>query len=74
MPFRTLEISKPAEVHVCKGQLVVTNEEGTISIPLEDLSTIVCSGPNIRYGCLCSIWNRRNGQQNTYMCNDMQQR
>ena len=45
-------MSKPAEVHVCKGQLVVTNEEGTISIPLEDLSTIVCSGPNIRYGCL----------------------
>ena len=28
------------------------NEEGTFSIPLEDLSTIVCSGPNIRYGCL----------------------
>ena len=52
MAFRTLEISRPAEVHVCKGQLVVTNEEETFSIPLEDLSTIVCSGPNIRYGRL----------------------
>ncbi|WP_270302029.1 type II CRISPR-associated endonuclease Cas1 [Baileyella intestinalis] len=57
MPFRTLEISNPAEVHVCKGQLVVTNEEGTFSIPLEDLSTIVCSGPNIRMSTMaqCQI-------------------
>lgn len=57
MAFRTLEISRPAEVHVRRGQLVVTNEEGTFSIPLEDLSTIVCSGPNIRMSTMaqCEI-------------------
>ena len=48
MAFRTLEISNPAEIHVRRGQLEITNEEGIILIPLEDLATIVCSGENIR--------------------------
>ncbi len=48
MGFRTLEISGPSEVHVHRKQLVITNEQGTFSIPLEDLTTIVCSGANIR--------------------------
>ena len=48
MAFRTLEISKPAEVHVRRGQLEVTNEDGVFIVPLEDLLTIVCSGASIR--------------------------
>ena len=48
MGFRTLEINHSAEIHVKKGQLAITNEDGTIWIPLEDLATIVCSGANIR--------------------------
>lgn len=48
MPFRTLEINSAAEVHVRKGQLEITNQGGVILIPLEDLSTIICSGANIR--------------------------
>ena len=48
MGFRTLEISRPSELHVTKGQLLITQEEGEVSIPLEDLITIVCVGSNIR--------------------------
>ena len=47
MAFRTLEISNPAEIHVRRGQLEITNEEGIILIPLEDLATIVCSGADV---------------------------
>ena len=48
MSFRTLEITGPAEVHVRRGQLEITNKDGVVLIPLEDLATIVCSGANIR--------------------------
>ncbi len=48
MGFRTLEISTSAEIHVRKSQLEITNQDGIIMIPLEDLTTIVCSGANIR--------------------------
>ena len=48
MGFRTLEISSSAEIHVRKGQLEITNQDDVIMIPLEDLTTIVCSGANIR--------------------------
>ena len=48
MAFRSLEISRPSDVHIRKGQLEITNEEGVVMIPLEDLATIVCSGANIR--------------------------
>ena len=48
MGFRTLEICTSAEIHVRKSQLEITNQDGTIMIPLEDLTTIVCSGANIR--------------------------
>lgn len=48
MGFRTLEISSAAEVHVRKGQLEITAQEDTIRIPLEDLTTVICSGSNIR--------------------------
>ena len=48
MGFRTLEISRPADIHIRKGQLEITNQDGILLIPLEDLTTIVCSGANIR--------------------------
>ena len=48
MGLRTLEISKPAEVHVKRGQLEITNEDGSVQIPLDDLMTITCIGSNIR--------------------------
>lgn len=48
MPFRTLEISNPAELHVNKGQLEINNSDGLFKVPLEDLATIICSGANIR--------------------------
>lgn len=48
MGFRTLEISNSAEIHVKKGQLEITEQGGTVMIPLEDLTTVICSGANIR--------------------------
>ena len=48
MAFRTLEISQPSELHVKQGQLTVSYEDGTVNIPLEDLSHITCIGPDIR--------------------------
>lgn len=48
MPFRMVEISHPAEVHVKQGQLVIEQEAGTASIPLDDLELVVADGPGIR--------------------------
>ena len=48
MGFRTLEISNAAEVHIKNAQLIITNEEGEVSIPIEDLSHIMVHGANIR--------------------------
>jgi len=48
MGFRTLEISNPAEIHVKRSQLEITEQGVTVMIPLEDLTTVICSGPNIR--------------------------
>lgn len=61
MAFRTLEISNPAEIHVRRGQLEITNEEGIILIPLEDLATIVCSGANIRISTMAQAQIAENG-------------
>jgi hypothetical protein len=36
MPFRTLEITKPSEIHINLGQLEITQKEKII-IPIEDL-------------------------------------
>lgn len=55
MSFRTLEISKPAELHVNKGQLEINNSEGLFKIPLEDLATIICSGANIRLSTMAQV-------------------
>ena len=48
MGFRTLEISRPAEIHIKSGQLEVASEEGTVLIPVEDLNLIMVHGANIR--------------------------
>lgn len=48
MGYRTLEISSAAEIHIKEGQLEVTTEEGTVYIPIEDLSPIMVHGANIR--------------------------
>ena len=48
MGFRTLEISRPAEIHIKRNQLEVTTDEGTILIPIEDLNQIMVHGANIR--------------------------
>lgn len=48
MGFRTLEISHAAEIHIKEGQLEIATEEGTIYVPIEDLSQIMVHGANIR--------------------------
>ena len=48
MGFRTIEISRPADIHVKNGQLQVAQDEGEVSIPIEDISQIFCIGPDIR--------------------------
>ena len=48
MAFRTVEISNEAEIHIKEGQLEITNEEGPVLIPIEDISLIMAHGANIR--------------------------
>lgn len=48
MAFRTLEITRPAELHVNRSQLQIDQEEGRITVPIEDLASVVCTGPGIR--------------------------
>ena len=48
MVFRTLEITKPADIHIKNSQLEITQEEGSVFIPLEDLSNIMTIGADIR--------------------------
>lgn len=48
MAFRTLEISRPAEIHIKNCQLEVTQNDNKVMIPLEDISQIFCLGPDIR--------------------------
>ncbi len=48
MGFRTLEISRAAEIHIKEGQLEITTEEGTVYVPIEDLNQIMVHGANIR--------------------------
>ncbi len=48
MAFRTIEISHPAELHIKSGQLEITEEDGILSIPIEDIVQITMIGPDIR--------------------------
>ena len=38
MGFRTLEISRAAEIHIKEGQLEITTDDGVAVVPIEDLS------------------------------------
>ena len=48
MAFRTLEITKPTEIHIKNNQLELTQESGQVYIPIEDLAVIMTIGPDIR--------------------------
>ena len=48
MGFRTLEISRAAEIHIKEGQLEITTEDGVAVVPIEDLNQIMVHGANIR--------------------------
>ncbi len=48
MGFRTLEISRAAEIHIKEGQLEITTEDGVAVVPIEDLNQIMVRGANIR--------------------------
>ena len=61
MSYSTLEITKPAEIHVKRGQLEITDQEGMVTIPLSDLATIVRSGRNIRMSTMAQSQIAKNG-------------
>lgn len=51
--FRILEITQPSELHVTANQLTIEQEiapkkKRKVSVPLEDLDLIICTGANIR--------------------------
>lgn len=51
--FRIVEITQPSEIHVTANQLTIEQQlepkkKRKVSIPLEDLELIICSGSNIR--------------------------
>jgi CRISPR-associated protein Cas1 len=48
MGFRTLEISQAAEIHIKEGQLEIMTTDGTVYVPIEDLTQIMVHGANIR--------------------------
>ena len=48
MAFRTIEISHPAEIHIKAGQLVISQEDGTVTVPIEDIAQLMTIGPGIR--------------------------
>lgn len=48
MAFRTVEIKNPAEIHIRDGQLVIMQEAGIVTIPIEDICQITTIGSNIR--------------------------
>ena len=52
MAFRTLEITRPTEIHIKNNQLELTQEGNQFYISIEDLSTITAIGPNIRFSTM----------------------
>ncbi|MBR1829716.1 MAG: type II CRISPR-associated endonuclease Cas1 [Atopobiaceae bacterium] len=48
MAYRVVTIENPAEVHVQNGQLTITQDKGTASIPVKDIEVLIVSGPGIR--------------------------
>ena len=47
MGFRTLEISRAAEIHIKEGQLELTTDDGVAVVSVEDLNQIMVHGANI---------------------------
>lgn len=45
---RVLEITRPANIHICDGQLQIEQDENKVIIPIEDLSIIIAQGSDIR--------------------------
>lgn len=45
---RVLEITRPANIHICDGQLQIEQNENEVIIPIEDLSIIIAQGSDIR--------------------------
>ena len=60
--FRILEITQPSELHVTANQLTIEQQiepkkKKKVSIPLEDLELIICTGSNIRISTMAlSVW------------------
>ena len=48
MAFRIVSIENPAEVHVANGQLLVEQDDRSVTVPVNDMVMLVVSGPNIR--------------------------
>lgn len=48
MAFRTVEITKPTEIHIKSNQLELTQEDCKVNIPIEDIAIIMTIGSNIR--------------------------
>lgn len=59
MGFRTLDISRPADIHIRDGQIIITTEDSTVQVPIEDLNLILAHGANIRLSTMdLSILNK----------------
>ena len=52
MGFRTLKISRAAEIHIKEGQLEITTDDGVATVPIEDLNQIMVHGANIRFSTM----------------------
>lgn len=48
MPFRTVEVTRPSELHVEKNQLRIEQDEGVVTVALEDITNLVLCGVGIR--------------------------
>ena len=48
MGFRTVEITRPSEIHLKRNQFTVQQEDRYAEIPVEDIDTIIFTGANIR--------------------------
>lgn len=61
MSFRSIEITRPSEIHMKNGQMHIEQEEGEVTIPLEDIAVITCIGANIRISTMAMIQLAENG-------------
>ncbi len=62
MAFRDVDIMHPAQIHVKNGQLLVLQDSGQVSIPLEEISGDRSSAeksPIRQNACVCWVWTAR---------------